>query len=81
MEHLQKTNVCKFFYLLELSPSLCKKNNLIIESFPRSRLVAELHYIDHRLLRSSHVAGEPRLLLDVQQRVDGGIYILIILLR
>ena len=55
--------------LLKLASPLGEENDLVVERLPRAGLVAELDDVDDGLPRAGDIAGQPHLLLDVQERL------------
>lgn len=55
--------------LLKLASPLGKENDLVVERLPRAGLVAELDDVDDGLPRAGDIAGQPHLLLDIQERL------------
>jgi len=55
--------------LLKLASPLGEENDLVIERLARASLVAELVDVDDGLPRAGDIAGQPHLLLDVQERL------------
>jgi hypothetical protein len=54
-------------YLFKLTPALGQQNNLIIEGLPGSRFEAELKNVGGGFFGAGHLAGQPHLLLHIQQ--------------
>lgn len=54
-------------YLFKLTPALGQQNNLIVECLPGSRFEAELKNVGDGLFGAGHLAGQPHLLLHIQQ--------------
>ena len=55
--------------LLKLASPLGEENDLVVERLARAGLVAELDDVDDGLPRAGDIAGQPHLLLDVQERL------------
>jgi len=55
--------------LLKLASPLGEENDLVVERLARAGLVAELDDVDDGLPRAGDIAGQPHLLLDIEERL------------
>lgn len=64
--------------LLKLAPPLGEDDDLVVERLPRAGLKTELNDVDGGLPRAGDIAGQPHLLLDIEERLYSRIEVRIV---